>query len=172
MEREKKNEGPSRRSRLTFFFFLFSFVSFLFFPKLTNERKNMAYGRRYKAKLHVLEEDDLASILTPAPPCKVPGLGTKGPFFYCLFCVDSFFSSLFFFVCFVALTRRGVFGADRGYFSSVSAQIDAASVARTQNAALVWWFWCLEKCPRVRSRTEQVNFFLRRSFFVRSTDCS
>lgn len=38
----------------------------------------MAYGRRYKAKLHVLEEDDLASILTPAPPCKVPGLGTKG----------------------------------------------------------------------------------------------
>ena len=35
-------------------------------------------GRRYKAKLHILEEDDLASILTPAPPCKVPGLGTKG----------------------------------------------------------------------------------------------
>ena len=40
--------------------------------------KNSMAGRRYKAKLHILEEDDLASILTPAPPCKVPGLGTKG----------------------------------------------------------------------------------------------
>ena len=60
------------------FFFSF-FFRLSFFPiKKTKTKNSATMGRRYKAKLHVLEEDDLASILTPAPPCKVPGLGTKG----------------------------------------------------------------------------------------------
>lgn len=79
---ERKNYGRNENFaawNLNVFHFFFPSFSFLF-PEKLNELK-MAPGRRYKAKLHVLEEDDLASILTPAPPCKVPGLGTKGPFF-------------------------------------------------------------------------------------------
>lgn len=66
--------------RRTFESSQFIFSRSLFSPSNLGKakRKKMAYGRRYKAKLHVLEDDDLASILTPAPPCKVPGLGTKG----------------------------------------------------------------------------------------------
>ena len=87
----------------------------------------MAYGRRYKAKLHVLEEDDLASILTPAPPCKVPGLGTKGrnerrkmrrerAFFF-------FFARSLFFFFFLRLSLLAkAFGAECEYFSCSALQ--------------------------------------------------
>jgi hypothetical protein len=88
-EREKskeEEEGKISGARIDFspFFFLLLSLSSCSSTSLVQKKKKkrnqntMAYGRRYKAKLHVLEEDDLASILTPAPPCKVPGLGTKG----------------------------------------------------------------------------------------------
>ena len=97
--------------RESFFFgsplFIFLFLSLPPLQKSLRRQKkrrsenNMAYGRRYKAKLHVLEEDDLASILTPAAPCKVPGLGTKGRkgdekeerFFFLFFAPRSLFFS-------------------------------------------------------------------------------
>jgi hypothetical protein len=89
---EREREEQRRRRRKNFWgshrffsiFFLLLSLSSCSSTSLVQKKKKkrnqntMAYGRRYKAKLHVLEEDDLASILTPAPPCKVPGLGTKG----------------------------------------------------------------------------------------------
>ena len=133
--------------RESFFFgstlFIFLFLSLPPLQKSLRRQKkrrsenNMAYGRRYKAKLHVLEEDDLASILTPAAPCKVPGLGTKGRkgdekeerFFFLFFAPRSLF-----FLRLSSLAKA--FGADCDFFSCSALQSSGGIDTRKDNVRL------------------------------------